>query len=209
MDKKYIVLIADIESSRTVVNRNELQSTLKNCLAELNHTRENLISPYTLTLGDEFQAVFASAGRVFIDAVEILAAIHPQVARFSLGIGTITTAINTHAALEMDGPAFYAARDGMSILKKNRGLFRVSGIDSPSVDMLNASLSLLASEIRKWKPIRLQTMALLNRGLTVKEIARELDMSDKGIYKTIADGNLLLVKQYFRDASAVIDEVLP
>lgn len=203
-----LVLIADIEGSRKSTDRGTLQETLKTILHRLNQDRGSLISPYTLTLGDEFQAVFDSAGRVFIDAVEILAAIHPQMARFSLGIGAITTTINPVAALEMDGPAFYAARDGMVTLKKNRGLFRVNGIDSPELDLLNSSLLLLASEIRKWKPIRLQTMVLLNRGLNVREIARELGLSNKGIYKTIADGNLLMVQQYFRAASAIIDEAL-
>jgi hypothetical protein len=205
MKRNMIVLIADIESSRNVTNRNELQARLKIILEKINQGNADLVSPHTLTLGDEFQAVYSSAARMFADAFEILTNLHPQVARFSFGIGEITTAINTHAALEMDGPAFYAARDGMAALKKNRGLFRVSGINSPSVDMVNSSLSLLAAEIRKWKPIRLQTMVLLNRGLIVKDIARELGMSDKGIYKTIADGNLLLVKQYFRDAAAVIE----
>jgi hypothetical protein len=200
-----LVLIADIEGSRKTSDRGTLQETLKTTLFGLNHDRGSLVAPYTLTLGDEFQAVFDSAGRVFADAVEILAAIHPQVARFSLGIGTITTAINPVAALEMDGPAFYAARDGMSILKKNRGLFRASGIQSAGIDLVNSTLCLTASEMRKWKPIRLRTMALLNRGLSVKEISRELGLSDKGIYKTIADGNLLQVQQFFRAAAAVID----
>lgn len=202
---KHLVLIADIESSRKVTDRGALQESLKSLLRHLNLEPAGRISPLTITLGDEFQAVYGSAERVFTDAVEILAGLHPQVARFSFGIGPITTAINPNAALEMDGPAFYAARDGMSALKKDHGLLRVSGIDAAGLDLVNSSLFLVGSEIRSWNALRLRALAALNRGLNVRQIAAETGVSDKAIYKTIADGHLHQVRKYLKDAAEVIN----
>ena len=85
-------MIADIVGSPNLEERGQAQSRVIRVLYDVNRRGRPIVSPHILTLDDEFQAVF------------------------SCGVGEITTAINTAQALGMDGPAFYAARDGLEDL---------------------------------------------------------------------------------------------
>src|SRR4051794_22304060 len=84
---KVIAIIGDIVASKALQRRAAFQRRLAATLAATNRANAALASPYTITLGDEFQAVYRSADRLWIDVVEILAAIHPVEARFALGVG--------------------------------------------------------------------------------------------------------------------------
>jgi len=119
INKKFIVIIGDIISSRKVENRNALQSKLLDVFNELNSPdhENHLVSPYTITLGDEFQAVYDNANCLFLDSIRILERTFPQKIRFSFGIGEISTDINREQSLGMDGSAFYYAREGITHLK--------------------------------------------------------------------------------------------
>jgi len=61
---QFIVLIADIRDSKELPDRRAVQARLHETCAALNHRLgpTELVSPFTVTLGDELQAVFASAG---------------------------------------------------------------------------------------------------------------------------------------------------
>jgi hypothetical protein len=79
----------------------------------VNGENMHLISPYTITLGDEFQAVLKNARHLFGDIITILYVIYPTKIRFSIGIGDIQTPVNPNQAIGMDGTAFYNARTGI------------------------------------------------------------------------------------------------
>lgn len=64
---KVIAVIADIVDSRQIERRQEFQRRLQACLGDLNETSSALLSPYTITLGDEFQAVYKAGSRVVED----------------------------------------------------------------------------------------------------------------------------------------------
>ena len=53
----YISLIGDIVNSRGIKSRDTFQKKLDSELKKINKENPNLLSPYTLTLGDEFQAM--------------------------------------------------------------------------------------------------------------------------------------------------------
>jgi hypothetical protein len=145
-----------------------------------------LASPYTLTLGDEFQAVYRRAETVVTDTVRLLHAIHPEQARIAWGIGRIATPINPDAALGMDGPVFHLARDGIEELKGHtRTAFRVYGGDSGSTELLNASLALLAHHLHGWKHTSFALLAGLAEGRSPGELAQELDITVRGVYKNM------------------------
>jgi hypothetical protein len=149
----WLVLIADVVASRTIVDRETTQQVLVSTLAELNvKGRDQLASPYTITLGDEFQAVFHRADRIFADALEIMRALHPVQVRFSWGLGDLRTPINPALAIGMDGPAFHWAREGMRMLKDTGDLLAVCGfredIEKP---MVQAMLNLVSAQIVGWR----------------------------------------------------------
>lgn len=204
----YLVLIADIVSSRQILQREQTQEDLRSVLQELSRTNPNLVSPYTITLGDEFQAVFNRADNVFSDAMEILSALYPVKIRFSFGVGSILTQINHEQALGMDGPAFYHARTGIEQLKDTNYLFSIAGIDKPDSTLIQESLHLVSYSFSSWNRTRLHTFRSLFNQLDIQKIAAELHVSDKAIYKTISEGNLQNIFRLLNEITAMINKEL-
>ena len=99
MTDSVIVVIGDIVSSRKIMDRVAFDNGLLRTLEELNARNADILSPYTLTIGDEIQAVFGRADSLFHDAVSILAAIHPEKMRFSWGLGRLTKPITPNGPL--------------------------------------------------------------------------------------------------------------
>ena len=64
---KVVIVIADIVLSREIPDRSTFQRHLKKSVGTLSAGHPDLLSPYTVTLGDEFQAVYKRAARVFRD----------------------------------------------------------------------------------------------------------------------------------------------
>jgi hypothetical protein len=89
-----IVLIGDIVGSRDLDERSQIQRKLKRIFTLIKRKRSFLLSPYTITLGDEFQAVYGRAEYLFVDILNILSSIYPVKARFAIGIGGLKTPIN-------------------------------------------------------------------------------------------------------------------
>jgi hypothetical protein len=186
---RQIVLVADLVASRRIAERSAVQERLRACLRQLNsRKREGLLSPYTITLGDEFQAVLSAPERIFRDALTVLIAIYPVAVRFSFAIGEISTAINTRQALGMDGPAFHEARATIGHLKKTKSLFAVAYTDSSGLTLINLSLALISHTIAKWPRSRLEILRRLFEKRTIKQIARDLRVTDQAVYKSIDAG---------------------
>lgn len=201
-----IVLIGDLIASRKVQDRARLQRLLAKTLGALNRHKSDVIaSPYTLTLGDEYQAVLNHADYLFEDIARVLAAIYPQQARISIAVGTIDTAINLRQAIGMDGPAFHLARDNLERLKKERGLFKISGVSSDCLELANLALQLVARDMRKWKHTRIQVFARLYEDLSATQIAEQLQLSEKTIYKSIDTGDLHTVQDTFTEIEKIIN----
>ncbi|RRQ21308.1 SatD family protein [Thiohalobacter thiocyanaticus] len=204
----YLVLIGDLIASRESTHRQALQHRLKAVLKRLNQQTPALASPYTLTLGDEFQAVFTRADTVFDDMVQILAALHPDQARFALGLGEITTDLNPDQALGMDGPAFYRARDGIEKLKDSGDLFTLEGLPDTWADLAGGTLSLLSNRVEKWEANRLAILHGLLMDTPVKDIARELGISEQAVYKNINNGGLKAVMQVLSALAQLLNDYL-
>lgn len=210
-----LVLIADIEASRKIgeKEREDFQQRLENILNDLNEQANDdtgLISPYTVTLGDEFQAVFKKANHIFIHMFKIMVALHPVAVRFSLGTGNITTPINSEQAIGMDGPAFHEAREGMDILKKSGYLFyiRIEGEDNLNLKIINGSLKLLSKQIRSWNKKRLAILHMLKEGYDYKAISEELDISKSAFYKNKEAGSLDVIDDLSNDIAKFINQKL-
>lgn len=201
----YLVLIGDIEASRKSKQRHALQSQLKSVLAELNRDSKPPIAPYTITLGDEFQAVFTQADGLFAGLLRILIALHPIRVRFALGLGDITTELNTEQALGMDGPAFYRAREGIEHLKSTGELLHVGGLPSGTAELVDGSLKLISQRMRKWHVNRLAILHGLMRGDKVQPIAKQLGISEQAVYKNIHSGGLEAVIQVLSAISTLLD----
>ena len=209
---QYIVLIGDMEGSKRLEEpkRKAAQEKLQQALDELNEQGNSIVSRYSITLGDEFQAVLNNADSLFDHIWHILAGLNPIIIRFSIGIGTIATSIQREHVLGMDGPAFHVARDGIEKLKKSEGLFRITieNEDRPELSAINQSLYLLSVEIRSWKSNRIALQHLIRQGMDYKKIPKKIDISERAFYKNKEAGSLDVVNAYFNDIQDYINSRL-
>lgn len=202
-DRRYIVAVGDLVASRKLVHRSAVQDELKACLKSLNaKKREGVLSPYTITLGDEFQAVFSGPDRLFHDAFRIMKAIHPVAMRFSFGIGRIDTKINPKQAIGMDGPAFHLARAAIEQLKRTKNLMVIATSEWPDVTLANESLDLVSHLVRKWDRNQFEVLLGVYTQRAVKDIAADLDVTDKAIYKAIDAGAMKTIVGILEEITA-------
>ncbi len=187
---RLIVLIGDLVASRALADRGLVQQRLSAALADANARPSSIASPYTITLGDEFQAVLRRPDRVFRDAVAIQATLHPVQVRFSLAVGPLATPVNPDQALGMDGPAFHAARAGIDALKQRGGRYRIDILDPDVADLANAALGVIAHAMDKWQTRRFRVLSALQTNTPIAAIALQLGVSEQAVYKNISDGDL-------------------
>lgn len=202
-----LVMIADIIDSRNLTNRKQVQTGLESLLGELNGQQEQLLSPYTITLGDEFQALYDGADRVFPDILAIMRQLHPVELRFALGVGPLSTAINPERAIGMDGPAFHRARDLLAEMKHDSRTLAVTGL--PDDDGLqDAALGLFNLQLRKWQPNRLAILQQLLQGSEITDIAQDLGITERSVYKNIHEGGLSYAIQMIRALTRRVNDTL-
>jgi SatD family (SatD) len=204
-----IVVVGDLVASRSIAGRSAVQNELKAALKGLNgKKRSDLLSPYTITLGDEFQAVFCGAERVFPDALRIMRAIHPVRIRFSFGIGRIDTPINRKQAIGMDGPAFHLARTAIEGLKRTKTLFVLAAPAGIDVALANGSLDLVSHLVRKWDRNQFDMLLGAFDRHPVKDIAVDLGVTDKAVYKAVEAGAMKTIIRIFEEITLHIRQIM-
>lgn len=123
----FAAVIGDIKDSRHLNNRKEVQDRLQRVMDRLNRKyEEDIVSKFLITLGDEFQGLLYGGKNILSMINEIKIEMYPVRLRFGVGIGPITTDIQTEMALGADGPGYYRAREAIEVLKerekKNRSV---------------------------------------------------------------------------------------
>ena len=113
----YLALIADVIDSKMVQERLDLQKQVEKTLQKMNELfGDYLASRFTLTLGDEFQALLEVDAPVFqiIDTLRL--ELNPTQLRFGIGLGEIVTAIDPLQSVGADGPAYWNARAAINFV---------------------------------------------------------------------------------------------
>lgn len=188
--RKYIVVTGDIVASRDRRKRAHLQDALKSILKTVNESSNSNISPHTVTLGDECQAVLSDADSLFRDIFLVSKELHPVRMRFAIGLGEIATEINRRIAIGMDGEAFYYARTGLKELKSSGSLLCIKGMSGPCADLVSASLALVSASVSGWTRNRLGILAGLLSDRSTNSIAEELGISRQAVYQNKDKGNI-------------------
>ncbi|MBL9216429.1 MAG: hypothetical protein JNG83_13210 [Opitutaceae bacterium] len=186
---RYLVIIGDVVASRRLPARAQFQRRLKTLLQGLNRRGRGLVSPYTLTLGDEFQAVYRDAGTAFADIFTLLAGLAPVRARFALAAGEIVTPLNPAQAIGMDGPAFHRARALLDRLKREGRLLGVQG-EAAGWPLPAAVLAVLSGLVEGWRPNRIGLFAGLLAARPVTELARGAGITPRAVNKNIRAADL-------------------
>lgn len=188
---RHFVLIGDLVGSRKAQDRAALQKRLRSAVRLLNRKRGGVLrSPFTITLGDEFQAVYKDPRTGFADLFFLLHALAPNRVRFALAAGDIATKINRVQAIGMDGPAFHEARGVLERLKAERRLFGVGGLPPGSERWVRPALAALSGLVDGWRDTRLRLMAGLLEGENTETLARGAGITVRAVNKNIRAADL-------------------
>ncbi len=185
----YLVIIGDIIRSRLRQERAALQKRFQTALGySALKFADRVISPPTLTIGDEFQVVLPPDGPVFELLAQFEFSMNYIPFRYGFGLGGISTQINRKAAIGMDGPAFYNAREALETARKSGFIYHFKGAGAPYTQTINLLLHWMSLKRASWKLLKKQSYYLYHhRGMKQKDIAHRLEVSQPAISRIIRD----------------------
>ncbi len=203
MSKHYLAFIADLIDSRHIVDRAKVQERIKSELGAINRQFAGiLVSNFTLTLGDEFQALLEPLEAVsrLIDEIDLRLDLP---LRIGLGYGTLLTAVDPTQSIGADGEAYWRAREALNELKADDGQTRVkvSGFGEWQDPLLNSLLETTELIKRRWTTLQRDTVkAMLEADIYSDsflqvEFAKTLGIRPSSLTKRLSAGN---VKPYIR-----------
>ena len=167
-----IAIIGDIIKSKELKDRGQVQKKLNSIIDRINvNYQPAIVSKFSITLGDEFQGLLSSGMKCIQIIDELSFFMQPVQFRFGLGIGEISTEINTQWSIGTDGPAFWAARKAVNYVHDHNDYGRAnihleSQIMDGTVDLINQAIKLMAIQVSGWRETQRQVyQALLEKGI--------------------------------------------
>jgi len=178
----YLVIIGDIIKSRELNNRYQVQQEFDSAVHETQQTYgEGLISPITLTIGDEFQSVMRNGRGLFKIIDDLDLKMRPVQLRYGIGIGKINTAINSKISIGMDGPAFHMARDALDRCKKEKTRYDFR-FKNPDIEQrINILLNWIDASTRNWSDEKRNILTYKEKAYTQVKIAELTKMSQPAV----------------------------
>lgn len=187
----FVALIGDIVDSRTAPDRQALHDAMTKTLEGVNSDHP-VVDPAVITLGDEFQGVYATLGDALTAAFRIRAALRPHDVRFGVGRGEIQV-LDPERGIH-DGPAYWAARDAIeqaaalaerAALRTTRTVF-TSPEDPPHhVAAVNAALLGLDQILGALSPVSWRILAGRMQGRTQKALAAQEGITPSAVSQRV------------------------
>ncbi|MBN1408134.1 MAG: hypothetical protein JW956_10100, partial [Calditrichaceae bacterium] len=147
----------------------------------------SMISPLTLTIGDEFQTVLWEATNLF-NIINLIERDIPEISlRYGIGLGRIDTEINSQSAIGMDGPAFHFARTAVETARKERKRFHFNCEDPLLQERMNIMLGWIDITLKKWTAQRKEIFYQYQEKKTQREIAQNLGITQPAVSQNIND----------------------
>lgn len=148
--------MGDVEGS-SELDADTVQQKLKSFVQSVNQKySDDILSPLTITLGDEFQGICKNTQRGIhlLLEMEKMALAHqlPFRMHFVVMEGKIDTEINTKIAYGMLGAGLTMARELLSSKRRDRKRFEIRLADSFKTTQLNRLFEVLDTLSQNWKP---------------------------------------------------------
>lgn len=213
----YIALIGNIIHSKQVSNRSNTIEHLKQQLNSINHSfAQDFASPFTLTKGDEFQALCKPNPYIFLMIDQIQLAFRDQLEiKFGIGLGEILTAIDPKQSIGADGPAYWEARKAIDFIHGNhdygtskiafsseyKQIDRVINPLLTSSDFIKATWNSSQTDLFEF----LISNKIYQEEFKQKPIAEKMKLSQSAFTKRLKSSG---IKLYFRNRKTAIDLIL-
>lgn len=182
----HFVIIGDLVQSREIRDRDTVQKRFAATLGRVQQEfEEDIASPFTLTIGDEFQAVLDRCGNLYAMIHSIESGLNGLNLRYGLGLGGIETDINPAQSIGMDGPAFHRARRALEEAKKSGRRFCIeTGLKLPD-QRLNTLLDWIDVTSSRWNREKRDILFYWQQKHTQKEIAARTGISQPAVSQHI------------------------
>lgn len=192
---KYLVLIGDIVESKKIKQRQKFQIEFQKLISDLNSVyKKKIVSPLTITLGDEFQGLLNDSTELFLIIHKIQSSFRDVIFRFAMSVGSISTKINNETAIGMDGGGFHDARAAMDRNKKENRHFSFCG-NQPEAILIDNMLHWIDLVSAKWKKEKWKTILLKQLGNSQKQIEQQINISQSAISQNLKNPNTQLVME--------------
>ena len=202
-----VIIIDNGSNTRTIKILNEINKIYSDSIA----------SNFTITLGDEFQGLLYSGKNVMNIIQYIKKETYPVKIRFGVGIGAITTDINSNISIGADGPGYYKARDSieqLKILEKKKESeygdiqIKIDGDNNLQELSLNSILKLMYCIEKEWtKKQREVVYYVLFEKKNQTETARYFDVTQSNIQQILSKTHFYAYKDAFNSINKILSEV--
>lgn len=213
----YIAIIGNIIHSKQVSQRSNTIEGLKQQLNRINYSfSQNLASPFTLTKGDEFQALCKPNPHIFLMVDQIQLAFRDQLEiKFGIGLGKILTAIDPKQSIGVDGPAYWEAQKAIKVIQDKddygsslvtfsseyKQIDRVINPLLTSSDFIKATWNSSQTDLFEF----LISDKIYQEEFKQKPIAEKMKLSQSAFTKRLKSSG---IKLYFRNRKTAIDLIL-
>lgn len=215
--RPFVAVIGDMKSSRRLDARRAVQAHLKEVLDTINRVYpEDLASSFMITLGDEFQGLLKTGASAIYMIDRIEREMYPVRLRFGLGVGKITTDIDSNMPLGADGPAYYNARRMIDELKasekkkmESKTNIKIEVQDNAELsELLNTLFALLTAVKETWTARQVEIInAYLQGGGTQKDAARVLNINQSNVQKSLASAHFYTYRKAVESVAKVLSEI--
>lgn len=192
-----IILMADIvESSKK--ESGQLLTDFKKVVEQINDTyKKHIVSPLTITLGDEFQGIINQAESalqiIFSLEEELLKLKKPFKLRYVLVEGKIDTPLNKKSAHAMLGPGLTEARAILVSMKNSKSRFVIKLRDAAISEKITLALHVLQGITDQWTPPQMKIAHSFLEYGDYKKVASKLRKDASAIWRR---KNSLLIDEY-------------
>ena len=211
----YLALIADVIDSKIVQERFDLQKQLETTLQKINELfKDSLASAFTLTLGDEFQALLKVDAPIFQIIDTLRSELKPTQLRFGIGLGEIVTAIDPLQSVGADGPAYWNARAAINFVhqKNDYGSTQIyfsSGKENQDffVNALIASGEAIRSGWRDSQEeilLNLLKRSVYSESFSQQDLAQSLAINPSALSKRLKSSS---IRVYLRGRAAALASI--
>lgn len=196
MDTRIILMADIVESSK--MQADQLMTDFKKVVESTNEKhKKSILSPLTITLGDEFQGVItgteAALQIIFNLEEELLKLTVPFKMRYVLVEGRIDTPLNKKNAHGMLGPGLTEARSILTSMKSGKNRFAVKLKDTRASEKIMLALHVLQGISDQWTPPQKKIAHSFLQLGDYKKVASKLKKDASAIWRR---KNSLLIDEY-------------
>jgi hypothetical protein len=193
-----VIIMADIIGSSDKKGK-ALMANFMNSVENINRgSKEHILSPLTVTLGDEFQGVAKNvygAISILLDFEYLILRLkNPYQLRYVVYEGEIDTKINRSSSHQMLGSGLTQARSALTELKSTKNRFKILLKDELLTEKLNYGFFVFQGIVDRWTVAQKKVVIALLHNPDYKEVAKIVKKDPTVIWRRKRS---LMIEEYF------------